>query len=148
MLGVTAGCLVVDRIGRRRLLIPPFWITAGCLALVAVWPGSTPVIVAGFLFFIFLNAASSALTAVYPLEVFPTSMRTTGVGFAAAMSRVGAAIGTFLLPMGLDRFGVEFVRLVGAGVLALGGLVSHFLAPETTDLDLAQAARAAHSARD
>ncbi|WP_369268887.1 MFS transporter [Streptomyces sp. R11] len=43
--GVTAGCLVVDRIGRRRLLIPPFWITAGCLALVALWPTSTPVIV-------------------------------------------------------------------------------------------------------
>ncbi|MGW4910745.1 MFS transporter [Streptomyces sp. NPDC004270] len=141
--GVTAGCLVVDRIGRRRLLIPPFWITAGCLALVAVWPHSTPVIVAGFLFFIFLNAASSALTAVYPLEVFPTSLRATGVGFATAMSRVGAAVGTFLLPMGLDRFGVEFVLLIGAGVLALGGLVSQFLAPETTDLDLAKAARTA-----
>ncbi|MFK0158077.1 MFS transporter [Streptomyces sp. NPDC090499] len=141
--GVTAGCLVVDRIGRRRLLIPPFWITAACLALVAVWPHSTPVIVCGFLFFIFLNAASSALTAVYPLEVFPTSLRATGVGFATAMSRVGAAVGTFLLPMGLDRFGVEFVLLVGAGVLALGGLVSQFLAPETTDLDLAKAARTA-----
>ncbi|WP_055495407.1 MFS transporter [Streptomyces sp. TP-A0356] len=141
--GVTAGCLVVDRIGRRKLLIPPFWITGGCLALVAVWPYSTPVIVGGFLFFIFLNAASSALTAVYPLEVFPTSLRATGVGFATAMSRVGAAVGTFLLPMGLDRFGVRFVLLVGAGVLAVGGLVSQFLAPETTDLDLARAARVA-----
>ncbi|MFJ5533789.1 MFS transporter [Streptomyces sp. NPDC093261] len=141
--GVTAGCLLVDRIGRRKLLIPPFWITAGCLALVAVWPSSTPVIVVGFLFFIFLNAASSALTAVYPLEVFPTSLRATGVGFATAMSRVGAAVGTFLLPMGLDHFGPRFVLLVGAGVLAFGGLVSQFLAPETTDLDLARAARTA-----
>ncbi|MFE2445940.1 MFS transporter [Stenotrophomonas sp. NPDC087984] len=141
--GVTAGCLVVDRIGRRKLLIPPFWITAACLALVAVWPSSTPVIVVGFLFFIFLNAASSALTAVYPLEVFPTSLRTTGVGFATAMSRVGAAIGTFLLPMGLDHFGAEFVLLIGAGVLVVGALVSQFLAPETTDLDLARAARTA-----
>jgi putative MFS transporter len=139
--GVTVGCLVVDRIGRRRLLIPPFWITAGCLAVVAVWPTSTPVIVCGFLFFIFLNAASSALTAVYPLEVFPTSLRATGVGFATAMSRVGAAVGTFLLPMGLDRYGARFVLLVGAAVLAVGGLVSQFLAPETTDLDLAKAAR-------
>lgn len=147
VLGVIAGCLVVDRIGRRKLLIPPFWITAGCLALVAVWPKSTAVVVAGFLFFIFLNAASSALTAVYPLEVFPTSIRTTGVGFATAISRIGAAIGTFLLPMGLDHFGIEFVLLVGAGVLALGGLVSQFLAPETTDLDLAQASRLA-SAHD
>ncbi|MFD8544439.1 MFS transporter [Streptomyces sp. NPDC059649] len=145
VLGVAAGCLVVDRIGRRKLLIPPFWITAGCLALVAVWPKSTAVIVVGFLFFIFLNAASSALTAVYPLEVFPTSIRTTGVGFATAMSRIGAAIGTFLLPMGLERFGIEFVLLVGAGVLALGGIVSQFLAPETTDLDLAQASRLART---
>ncbi|MEU9335996.1 MFS transporter [Streptomyces sp. NPDC048290] len=139
--GVTVGCLVVDKIGRRKLLIPPFWITAGALALVAVWPTSTPVIVGGFLFFIFLNAASSALTAIYPLEVFPTSLRTTGVGFATAMSRVGAAIGTFLLPMGLDRYGPTFVLLVGAGVLAIGGIVSQFLAPETTDMDLARAAR-------
>ncbi|WP_051430063.1 MFS transporter [Streptomyces roseochromogenus] len=139
--GVTAGCLVVDRIGRRKLLIPPFWITAAALAVVAMWPKSTPVIVGGFLFFIFLNAASSALTAVYPLEVFPTSLRATGVGFATAMSRVGAAIGTFLLPMGLNHFGARFVLLAGAAVLALGGLVSHFLAPETTDLDLATAAR-------
>ncbi|MEU8847952.1 MFS transporter [Streptomyces sp. NPDC048564] len=144
--GVTAGCLVVDRIGRRRLLIPPFWITAGCLALVALWPTSTPVIIGGFLFCIFLNAASSALTAVYPLKVFPTALRTTGVGFATAMSRVGAAIGTFLLPMGLERFGAEFVLLIGAGVLAVGGLVSQFLAPETTDMDLARAARKARGA--
>ncbi|MGW1161180.1 MFS transporter [Streptomyces sp. NPDC002513] len=141
--GVTVGCLVVDRIGRRKLLIPPFWITAGALALVAVWPTSTPVIVGGFLFFIFLNAASSALTAVYPLEVFPTSLRATGVGFATAMSRVGAAVGTFLLPMGLEHFGARFVLFIGAGVLAVGGLVSQFLAPETTDLDLAKAARTA-----
>ncbi|MET8947052.1 MFS transporter [Streptomyces sp. NPDC004542] len=141
--GVTVGCLVVDRIGRRRLLIPPFWITAAALALVAAWPSATPVVVGGFLFFIFLNAASSALTAVYPLEVFPTSLRTTGVGFATAMSRVGAAIGTFLLPMGLESFGVRFVLLVGAGVLALGAVVSQFLAPETTDMDLARAARTA-----
>ncbi|WP_330336264.1 MFS transporter [Streptomyces sp. NBC_00557] len=107
-----------------------------------MWPTSTPVVVGGFLFFVFLNAASSVLTAVYPLEVFPTSLRATGVGFATAMSRVGAAIGTFLLPMGLDHYGARFVLLVGAGVLAVGGLVSHFLAPETTGLDLADAARA------
>lgn len=144
VLGVIAGCLVVDRIGRRRLLIPPFWITAASLLVVALFPGTTALVVIGFLFFIFLNAASSALTAVYPLEVFPTAIRTTGVGFAAAMSRVGAAIGTFLLPIGLNHFGVRFVLLIGVGVLVLGAILSQFLAPETTDMDLAQANRLAH----
>jgi putative MFS transporter len=79
------------------------------------------------------------------LEVFPTSLRTTGVGFATAMSRIGAAIGTFLLSMGLDRFGAEFVLLIGAGILALGGLVSQWLTPETADMDLATAARVARA---
>ncbi|MEV0528756.1 hypothetical protein AB0I66_35585 [Streptomyces sp. NPDC050439] len=105
------------------------------LAVVALFPDVTAVVVGGSPFFIFLEAASSARTAAYPLEVFPTALRTTGVGFSTAMSRVGAAIGTFLLPMGLERFGPEFVLLVGAGLLALGGVISHFLAPDTTDMD-------------
>lgn len=144
VLGVAVGCLLVERIGRRRLLIPPFWITAVALAVVGIWPDAPiAVVVICFLVFSFLNAASSALTAVYPLEVFPTSIRTTGVGFATAMSRVGAAIGTFLLPIALSAVGVGFTLLIGAAVLALGGLVSQFLAPETTGLDLSHAVRAA-----
>ncbi|WP_240634163.1 MULTISPECIES: hypothetical protein [Streptomyces] len=41
-----------------------------------------------------------------------------------------------------EAYGAPFVLWIGAGVLALGGHVSHFLAPETRDLDLAVAARA------
>ncbi|WP_370949488.1 MFS transporter [Amycolatopsis sp. cg5] len=145
VLGVATGCLLVERIGRRRLLIPPFWITAVALAVIGVWP-SAPIVVVVlcFLVFSFLNAASSALTAVYPLEVFPTAIRSTGVGFATAMSRVGAAIGTFLFPLSLHHLGVGPTLLIGAAVLAAGGLVSQRLAPETTGLDLSHASRAAH----
>ncbi|RZQ60765.1 MFS transporter [Amycolatopsis suaedae] len=142
VLGVAAGCLLVERIGRRRLLIPPFWITAAALAVIGFWPTAPmAVVVICFLTFSFLNAASSALTAVYPLEVFPTAIRTTGVGFATAMSRVGAAVGTFLLPVALTHLGTGPTLLIGAAVLAAGAVLSHFLAPETTGLDLSQAVR-------
>ena len=60
------------------------------------------------------------------------------------MSRVGAAIGTFLFPIALKDLGVGPTLLIGAAVLALGGLVSQRLAPETTGLDLSHANRAAH----
>lgn len=145
VLGVATGCLLVERIGRRKLLIPPFWITAVALAVIGIWPTAPiAVVVLCFVVFSFLNAASSALTAVYPLEVFPTAIRSTGVGFATAMSRVGAAIGTFLFPIALSGIGVGPTLLIGAAVLALGGLVSQRLAPETTGLDLSHASRAAH----
>jgi len=145
VLGVITGCVLVEKIGRRKLLIPPFWVTAVALAVVGFWPTAPiAVVVICFVVFSFLNAASSALTAVYPLEVFPTAMRSTGVGFATAMSRVGAAIGTFLFPIALKDLGVGPTLLIGAAVLALGGLVSQRLAPETTGLDLSHANRAAH----
>ena len=61
------------------------------------------------------------------------------------MSLVGAAAGTWLLPIGLHHYGVRFVLFIGAAVLALGAIISQFMPPETTDLDLAQAARLAHA---
>ncbi len=142
VLGVLVGTLVVDRIGRRKLLIPPFWITAVAMLVIGIWPhGPVFLIVLCFVVFSFFNAASSALTAVYPMEVFPTSIRTTGVGFSAAMSRVGAAIGTFLLPLALDHIGVGPSMLIAAAVLAIGGAVSQFLGPETNGLTLTQSVR-------
>ncbi|GHG85001.1 hypothetical protein GCM10018780_00390 [Streptomyces lanatus] len=62
--------------------------------------------------------------------------------FWAALVLPYFAIGTFWTQV----FGAEFVLLIGSGVLALGGLVSQFLAPETTDMDLARAARKARGA--
>ena len=45
---------------------------------------------------------------LYLGEVFPTeALRGIGTGFAAAVSRVGAGLGTFLLPIVVERFGVS-----------------------------------------
>jgi hypothetical protein len=45
------------------------------------------------------------LTGGYPGEVFPTEIRGIGTGFAAAFSRIGACIGTFLLPWSMTNLG-------------------------------------------
>lgn len=47
--------------------------------------------------FSFFNAGYNTLTSIYPGEVFPTEVRGIGTGFAAAVSRIGAGMGTFLL---------------------------------------------------
>ena len=63
-----------------------------------------------FLIFSFFNAMYNVLTSVYPGEMFPTEIRGIGTGFAAAVSRLGAGAGTFLLPIG---FAVFIVAIVG-----------------------------------
>jgi putative MFS transporter len=92
--------------------------------------------------FAFFNATSGDLTGVYPAEIFPSELRGSGVGFAAAMSRVGAAGGTFLLPIGIAHLGIGTSMLIAAAVCALGLVVTYLWAPETTELSLSESASA------
>jgi putative MFS transporter len=140
--GVVAGTLIVDRIGRRALLIPQFWITAAAFLVLAAWHDAPIAVVIGmFSIFSFLNPMASPLCAIYPAEVFATRVRTTGTGVASAASRTGAALGTYLVPSALTRIGVGWTMFIGAVVLAVGGVVSQVMAPETTGLELDEAAR-------
>ena len=70
--------------------------------------------------------------------MFPTSIRTSAVGFAAAASRVGAAFGTFLLPIALHHLGLSFVMVFMGVVLLTGGVTSYYWAPETARRTLSE----------
>ncbi|WP_292235311.1 MFS transporter [Mesorhizobium sp.] len=77
---------------------------------------------------------------IYPGEVFPTEIRGVGTGFAAAVSRIGAGMGTFLLPLGVEQFGVSTVMLIAAAVVFSGAWVSQLWAPETKGKSLSEIA--------
>jgi putative MFS transporter len=148
VLGAFTGMWLMDRIGRRGMLIAPFWICAGALTIVGMWPNGPVVLIAAcFIAFAFCNALAADLCGVYPNELFPTHLRTTGVGVAAAASRIGAAIGTFLLPIGLNTVGVGPSMLVGAAFCIVGAIICKLWAPETAGrrlVDTSAARRAAH----
>ena len=136
-IGAIVGMLTIELIGRRKQLIGPFWVMAVALAVIGLWTGAPPLAIVGaFAVFAFFNAMAGNLTAVYPIEVFPTDVRATGVGIANAFSRVGAAIGTFLLPIGIDAIGLAACMVIGAGMCVIGAVVSQLLAPETTGKSL------------
>ena len=80
------------------------------------------------------------MTNVYPGEVLPTEIRGIGTGFAAAVSRVGAGIGIFLLPMSMESLGAGPTMLIAAGVAFAGAALSQWLAPETKGKTLTEAA--------
>lgn len=142
-LGALVGMLTIERMGRRMQAVPPFWIMAAALLVVGLW-SSPPaaVVVACFAVFSFFNALGGNLTAVYPIEIFPTEVRSSAVGFAAAASRIGAAAGTFLLPIGIGALGIGVCMVIGAAICVVGAVVSQFLAPETTGRDLHETSRA------
>ncbi|MEX3955458.1 MFS transporter [Trinickia sp. EG282A] len=139
--GVVLTVLLIDKIGRRALTVPPQWLCTVVLAVIGLWPSAPPMIVlALFLAFSFVNAGYTTLTGIYPAEVFPTEVRGVGTGFAAAVSRIGAGLGTFLLPWSMTHLGTSTWMLAAAGVAALGAALSQWLAPETKGKSLTETA--------
>ncbi|GAB3288235.1 MFS transporter [Parasphingorhabdus pacifica] len=140
--GSFIGAALINKVGRRKLLIWPFAVTALSLLCLGLWSEApTAVVVSCFIIFALFNAASAVLQMLYPSEIFPTEIRSTGIGFAAAMSRIGAAIGTFLLPVGMNAWGTGPVMLLGSAVLVMGLIISIMWAPETTNLELSEASQ-------
>lgn len=138
LVGVVVATALVEKMGRRKLGIPPFFISAVALVLVTLLTHSPLIVVACVLTFSFVNAISTTLCSVYPGEVFPTEIRGAGLGFATAVSRIGAAAGTFLLPLSMEHLGINGTMLIAAGICLVGGVVSWLMAPETMGKQLSE----------
>ncbi|WP_454812873.1 MFS transporter [Paenarthrobacter nitroguajacolicus] len=140
VVGTLIAVFLIEHVGRRMLSIPPMWIATAALVIIGLFSHLSPIIVLTcFLVFALVNAISSALTGVYPGEIFPTEIRGAGVGLGTAFSRIGAAVGTFLLPLSMSSLGIEVTMLFAAAVCGLGAITAQFLAPETKGLTLAEA---------
>ncbi|MGO2748890.1 MAG: MFS transporter [Pseudoclavibacter sp.] len=137
--GAVAGIWFTAKFSRRGFLITGFFVlTVSLIALALVPTGATLVSVAFFAVFTFTLSAVSNLVGVFPAESFPTPVRSSGIGLATAVSRLGSVVSTFLLPIMLVQFGVVTTMLSLAAVLAVGLLVSWRWAPETKNKTLTE----------
>lgn len=136
VVGGIPGLLLVDRIGRRALLIYSFAGIAVIWGMAGLIPG-LPMMVAfiAICLFALLSGSSNFLEIVIPNELFPTQVRATAVGIGTAASRIGAAIAVYCMPF-LLAHGVHWVLLAGAAISALGLLVTLFLGEETSGRSL------------
>lgn len=136
-IGALIGLLAIDRIGRRRMLIGPFWVQMVVVLVVGLWTNAPSwVLVLGLAVFALVNSYSDILTAVYPSEIFDTDIRSSGVGLGSAMSRIGAFLGTYLLPIGMGTIGIKWCMVIAAGLCVIGAVTGQFMAPETMNRSL------------
>lgn len=133
MVGVIIGILIADKISRRAFLLWTFYGAGAILALMTVWQEMPPTLA-----FVLLGAFSTVLAIsivaewLYPPELFPTELRGSGVGLTIAASRIGAGMGTWMLPVVTEQYGVTTTLVCCIGSLVVGGLVCQLLAPETS----------------
>jgi putative MFS transporter len=152
------GCLPAlwwtESLGRRPLLIWSFVAMLIPLILLGVVPHVGWLVMVCFAVYALASGGPNILEWSYPNELFPTEIRATAMGLITAISRVGAAVGTFLVPIGLETWGVSGIMLVAAAMTLVGLVVSVLMAPETKGKSLTEASglgtpvRATATARD
>ena len=101
--------------------------------LVLAWVSGLPtddaarghVVILGFVLFnLAMNMGPNSTTFALPAILFPTRLRATAGGFAAACAKAGATLGTFFLPDLRAAYGSTAMLLVLAVVAALGMAVT------------------------
>jgi putative MFS transporter len=145
VVGCTIATRLINVIGRRCMLIHSFlWSGLALLGLGFFSNGAEPVVLILFGAYAVFIGGAQVLQLVYPNELFPTEIRSAAVGMGASLSRIGAAVGTWLVPISLQTIGIGNTMFAAAAVTMLGLLVAMALAPETRSLSLQEAASLSH----
>ena len=141
LVGFLVGLWAVPRFGRIHMQVLGFvGMTLGMLVLLYTslaggGPAAhVPLVFAGFILFnLAMNAGPNATTFTLGPELFPTAVRASASGFAAATAKAGATLGTFLLPQVKAEFGLTGVLALMAAVGALGAIVTAAFAVEVRE---------------
>lgn len=129
-LGALAGGLLMsaylDRLGRHRTVIISYTGAAAGVGLLAAATATGSAAWVTIAFVVANGFGTAAWTAAYPTftELFPTHLRGAGVGASVAVGRIGAIVGTLLLPSLATAVGAtaSYALVVGfwlAGVAAM-----------------------------
>jgi putative MFS transporter len=111
-----------DRIGRRATIVSYLLVGGGAAIGLARAASNLQIILAGVCLSFFMNGVYAGVYA-YTSEIFPTRIRTTGVGVASAVGRLGAISAPILVGAIFPRFGFAGVFGVTTLVLLAGAMV-------------------------
>lgn len=143
-IGALSGSFVIDRFGRRRILLTS---TAAIICVLAIVTGllssndnvNTTQANAGitfiFLFMVIFSFGWTPMQALYPAEVLSYQARAKGLAFLGICAQVSTLINTFGLPVALEKIGWK-VYLIFLFWDAFELVVIYFFVVETKGLTL------------
>jgi MFS family permease len=133
--GYFMAIALLDKTGRRSIQMLGFGLMGVMFLLIGLIPGVTrqaaPFIVLYGISYFFTEFGPNTTTFVYPAEIFPVEVRTTGHGVSAAFGKMGAFAGAYLFPAMLaSSMGIRGAEVVAAVVSFAGLALTAFLLPE------------------
>lgn len=132
--GYYSAAYLVEKVGRRAVLAVYFAGTAAAAWLFGHAGSANEVLAYGCMLYFFSLGAWGCVYAYTP-EVYPTSARASGTGWASAFGRLGAFIAPFVVPVVYKAYGTDvgytYVFIMLTAVFAAVSLVVAFLGQET-----------------
>jgi MFS family permease len=151
--GYVVAILLLDKTGRRSIQILGFGMMALMFLLIGIIPSVTTVALQFVLLYgvsyFFTEFGPNTTTFIYPAEIFPVEVRTTGHGISAGAGKMGAFAGAFLFPdMLASSLGVRGAEIVAGVVAAAGMLLTIALLPEPKGKTLEELSADAYAPRE
>jgi MFS transporter, PHS family, inorganic phosphate transporter len=133
--GYAVAILLLDKTGRKSIQVMGFTMMAVMYLLIGLIPGVTkavvPFLVLYGVSYFFTEFGPNTTTFIYPAELFPTDVRTTGHGISAGAGKLGAFAGAFLFPDFLaSSIGLTGAMIIAGVVAAIGLLLTVVTLPE------------------
>ncbi|MDR2197817.1 MAG: MFS transporter [Coriobacteriales bacterium] len=137
--GYLAAALLIERIGRRKVLTVFLLGTAAAAWFFGQAHTSTQILVAGCLLYFFALGTWGCVYSYTP-ELYPTKIRGAGNGWAAAFGRIGALIGPMIVPALYVSFGQQrgfvYIFIILMIVFVIAALVVWLFGRETKGVPL------------
>lgn len=124
LIGGVGGGWLFTRFGSRKTMLCMAAGALTCCAVLMVTPlqpaaNTLPIIIASLLLLGLCVPGTQAILFVLAAQMFPTSMRASGVGLPAAFGRLGAVLSAFIGPWILASTGTRFFGFIAAMILIL-----------------------------
>lgn len=134
--GYFTAAYFIEKLGRKFVLVVYLLLTAGA----AIWFGTAETagsLLAAGICLSFFNLGAWGGMYAYTPELYPTSVRSTGVGMSASFGRIGGVIGPYLVGI-LLASGVGLVTVFSIFFIAIliGAFAVLFLGTETKGKEL------------
>lgn len=135
LLGAPVGCalsaFLLDRLGRKKVIVPAFVVTAVFGLLYAAQTQQVWAIVVGFILTVSLYVTFSAVIAVYTPELFPTQVRFRCVGVANAFAKLLTVLMPMIVGWMLTAMGSTSIFIAISVIAAVAAIVVAVFGAET-----------------
>lgn len=135
LLGAPVGCALsaylLDRLGRKKVIVPAFVVTAVFGLLYAAQTQQAWAIVVGFILTVSLYVTFSAVIAVYTPELFPTKVRFRCVGVANAFAKLLTVLMPMIVGWMLTTMGSTSIFIAISVIAAVAAIVVAVFGTET-----------------